>query len=269
MARALIEAGHVVVYDEAATVEDTATIIPPLRWSSARGQMGRFNIEWLERVCVNSLADAETLDREIASWCVDRELLEAAVSWARRSRQSSVRARALRRAAFVGACNEGGRSTTRRRPSSHADPIDVARLVRRPRFPPDTVGRNRGLYAVAGACHEGPSVMDVVIPHAGASPGRARRRMRRQISRSTARIFRLAGVAHESTGWDSSGCATVTSGQRPKRRSATPFVKSSPDIVHFQHLIHLSVTLPEICRELGVPSLITVNDYWACARASS
>src|SRR5262249_30224250 len=40
-----------------------------------------------------------------------------------------------------------------------------------------------------------------------------------------------------------------------------------PDVVHFQHLIHLSATLPEICRELGVPSIMTVNDYWAlCAR---
>jgi glycosyltransferase involved in cell wall biosynthesis len=40
-----------------------------------------------------------------------------------------------------------------------------------------------------------------------------------------------------------------------------------PDVVHFQHLIHLSAGLPLICREHGVPSLLTVNDYWAlCAR---
>lgn len=46
------------------------------------------------------------------------------------------------------------------------------------------------------------------------------------------------------------------------------FVKAlRPDLVHFQHLLHLSCDLPKLCRQLGLPSVITVNDYWAlCAR---
>ena len=40
-----------------------------------------------------------------------------------------------------------------------------------------------------------------------------------------------------------------------------------PDVVHFQHLLHLSADLPRVARGLGVPSVITCNDYWAlCAR---
>ncbi len=40
-----------------------------------------------------------------------------------------------------------------------------------------------------------------------------------------------------------------------------------PDLVHFQHLLHLSCDLPRITRTQGIPSVLTVNDYWAlCAR---
>lgn len=43
--------------------------------------------------------------------------------------------------------------------------------------------------------------------------------------------------------------------------------RERPDLVHFQHLLHLSHALPKITRELSIPSALTVNDYWAlCAR---
>ncbi|RMG00703.1 MAG: glycosyltransferase [Nitrospirae bacterium] len=35
-----------------------------------------------------------------------------------------------------------------------------------------------------------------------------------------------------------------------------------PDIVHFQHTAYLSARLPEIARQMGVPSLFTLHDYW-------
>ncbi|MEQ8767743.1 MAG: glycosyltransferase family 4 protein [Planctomycetota bacterium] len=40
-----------------------------------------------------------------------------------------------------------------------------------------------------------------------------------------------------------------------------------PDLVHFQHLIHLSAHLPAVTDELGIPSLLTFHDYWyLCSR---
>jgi glycosyltransferase involved in cell wall biosynthesis len=40
-----------------------------------------------------------------------------------------------------------------------------------------------------------------------------------------------------------------------------------PDVVHFQHLLHLSAELPRIAGEMGISTVITCNDYWAlCAR---
>jgi len=43
--------------------------------------------------------------------------------------------------------------------------------------------------------------------------------------------------------------------------------RERPDVVHFQHLLHFSASLPRVARELAIPSVITCNDYWAlCAR---
>jgi glycosyltransferase involved in cell wall biosynthesis len=40
-----------------------------------------------------------------------------------------------------------------------------------------------------------------------------------------------------------------------------------PDVVHFQHLLHLSAELVHVARERGLPCAITCNDYWPlCAR---
>jgi glycosyltransferase involved in cell wall biosynthesis len=39
--------------------------------------------------------------------------------------------------------------------------------------------------------------------------------------------------------------------------------KKRPDIIHFNHLIGLSVDLPEIARQYGIPVLFTLHDYWS------
>jgi radical SAM protein with 4Fe4S-binding SPASM domain len=40
-----------------------------------------------------------------------------------------------------------------------------------------------------------------------------------------------------------------------------------PDIVHFGHLSHLSLNLPKINKELNIPSIYTLHDFWLmCAR---
>jgi len=35
-----------------------------------------------------------------------------------------------------------------------------------------------------------------------------------------------------------------------------------PDLVHFQHTAYLSARLPEIAKQMGVPSVFTLHDYW-------
>lgn len=38
--------------------------------------------------------------------------------------------------------------------------------------------------------------------------------------------------------------------------------ETHPDVIHFQHCIGLSAGLPAIARELGVPFVLTLHDYW-------
>ena len=43
----------------------------------------------------------------------------------------------------------------------------------------------------------------------------------------------------------------------------------APDLVHINHLIALSVRLPEIVDEAGIPSVITLHDFWPlCQRVN-
>jgi len=36
----------------------------------------------------------------------------------------------------------------------------------------------------------------------------------------------------------------------------------NPDIIHFEHLITLSATLIDVVKELNIPSILTLHDYW-------
>jgi len=38
--------------------------------------------------------------------------------------------------------------------------------------------------------------------------------------------------------------------------------RDRPDIIHFQHLFGLSCTLPRIARSRGIPTVLTLQDYW-------
>lgn len=49
---------------------------------------------------------------------------------------------------------------------------------------------------------------------------------------------------------------------RIEERFREVLARERPDVVHFEHMIHLSATLPSICRELGIGSVVTLNDFW-------
>lgn len=51
------------------------------------------------------------------------------------------------------------------------------------------------------------------------------------------------------------------------RAAARALDEFRPDVVHLQHLINLSIGLPRLARERGVPVLWTLHDYWlSCPR---
>ena len=108
MARAFLEAGYVVVYDAEACVEHSHDYDASETRSRAEVD-GRFNAEWLGRICVASPRDVdvltERLSREDAAAIRNLGLEPQAES------EAIERARRLRRAAFEG-LYEGGRNAT-------------------------------------------------------------------------------------------------------------------------------------------------------------
>jgi hypothetical protein len=120
MARALLEAGHAIVYDDAACVHHSH------EYAAARTRArayvdGVINAEWLDRVAVVSLEEvSELVERQLRR---DRAALEQA-GLAGEPLQNELReAQALRRSYYQG-LYEGGRSTRRVRSTKMlADPF--------------------------------------------------------------------------------------------------------------------------------------------------
>lgn len=261
MARGLIEAGYTVVYDDAATVEHSHDYGPDEMRKRTRID-GRFNAEWLGRTCVASRSDAEVLaERQLER---DRAALAAAgVSGDELERQLAY-AGELRRAAFLG-LHEGGATKTRRPSSRMLERTRLRILYVVHGFPPDTWAgtevytlglalemRRRGHeVAILTRAPAATSVADGGPPDFSIAEGEFQGL---PVWRMTHRL--LQGSLRESY-------------VQPKAETAFREVagRFRPDVVHFQHLIHHSSTLPYVARELGLPSAITVNDYWAlCAR---
>jgi GT2 family glycosyltransferase len=109
MARALLEAGHAIVYDDAAVVQHSHEYRADRTRARAHVD-GVINAEWLDRVAVGSLEEvSELVDRQLLR---DRAALEQAGLDDEHVQNELREAEALRRAYYQG-LYEGGRSTRR------------------------------------------------------------------------------------------------------------------------------------------------------------
>ena len=261
IARALLEAGYTVVYDDVATVEHSHDYGPAEMLKRCRID-GKFNAEWLDRICVASRSDAETLTKR--QLVRDREaLVRAGIGGAELERQLGY-AEALRRAAFVG-MYEGGLSKTRYPSTRMLAKTKLRVLYVVHGFPPDTWAGTE-VYTLGLALEMQRRGHEVVIltraPAAQSiEDGGPADFSVSQGEFQGVQVWRMTHRLQHAN--------LRESYHQPKAEAAfrEVLLRVKPDIVHFQHLIHLSASLPKVCREFGVPSLITVNDYWAvCAR---
>ena len=256
MSRALLEAGHTIVYDAEATVEHSHD------WSPAQLREralvdGRFNVEWLGRTCVATASDASTLvARQLE---VDREALIAAGLDGAELEARMSEARALREATFEGLL-EGGRSPERRPRTQVLEREQLHVLYVVHGFPPDTwagtevytlelareVQRlgHRVTILTRAPLGEGQADYDVTVDEFAGLP-----------------VWRMA---HEIEGQTIRQSYDRPEGEAVFERALDEL---RPDVVHFQHLLHFSARLPELAGKRGIPTVITCNDYWAlCAR---
>ena len=256
MCRALLEAGHTVVYDDAATVEHSHDFSP--EQMRARAQIdGRFNAEWLDRICVASAEDAATLvERQLTA---DRSALQAAGVEGADLERELTRARALRVAAFEGLF-EGGQTAQRHPPTGVLERGDLHVLMVVHGFPPDTWA--------------GTEVYTLNLARELIRRGHRVTILARTPSRKGVEEFVLVPDDYEELSvW------RLTNGLQhgslresyDEPRAVAAFrellLDVRPDLVHFQHLIHTSVGLVREAQAFNLPTVLHLHDYWSlCAR---
>jgi len=258
MARALLEAGHTIVYDDQATVEHSHDYTPEEHRS--RGEIdARFNAEWLDRICVASEADARELTKRQLK--TDREAITAAGHEGAEADALIAEAGAQREATFRG-LHEGG-LVTRRRPTtkvSEGEPLSLLYVVHG--FPPDTWAGTE-IYTQNIALEmqrRGHSV--TVLARVPAEDEDAPEDFSMEESEFQGlRVLRWTHrLDHRSI---------AESYHHPGAESAFRrlLMREDFDLVHFQHLIHSSAGLVGVAREFALPTIVTCHDYWGlCAR---
>jgi glycosyltransferase involved in cell wall biosynthesis len=261
MARAILEAGYTVVYDDQATVEHSHDFTP--EETRARAEIdGRFNAEWLDRLCFTSRAQA----REHVPGQVEKDLaaLRASGEGEARLAEETRRAVALRTAAFEGLW-VGGRSPLRRPSTRLLERRDLKVLYVVHGFPPDTwAGTEVYTLNLARAIQRrGHRV--AVLARAPASKSVAEGGPADFTVREDAfeglRVLRMTHRLEHRSLRDTF--------ERPEAEAAFEGVLDAeqPDLVHFMHLIHLSAGLVEVARGRGLPTVITCHDFWSiCPR---
>ncbi|MBM3977576.1 MAG: glycosyltransferase [Planctomycetes bacterium] len=261
LARALLEADWTVVYDDAATVEHSHDY--DARETRERARIdGRFNAEWLDRVCIASTADARTLCERLAAG--DARAIAAAGFSGAQARELEREMAGLREAAFLG-LHEGGQSKLRRAGSALLTRRSLSILYVVHGFMPDTwAGTEIYTLELAKAMQRrGHRV--AILARGGAErseeEGGPREASIEEYEFEGLRVLRhVHRLRHRNL-------RESFSKSEPEQMFRAVLAREKPDLVHFQHLIHASIGLPGIAKERGLPTLLHCHDYWAlCSR---
>ena len=149
MARAFLEAGFTVVYDDEATVEHSHDY--DAEETEQRAAIdAAFNAEWLDRICVGSAKDVEVLTDRLST--EDAAALEAQGSRGR-ARRLVAQGRAL--AARLTGLHSGGLTAVRRPETRMRDDGRLRLLYVVHGFPPDTWRGRRSTYNIAKEMRRG------------------------------------------------------------------------------------------------------------------
>ncbi|MFT7170148.1 MAG: glycosyltransferase involved in cell wall biosynthesis [Paracoccaceae bacterium] len=256
MARAFLEAGYCVVYDDQAVVEHSHDY--DAKETRARASIdATFSAEWLGRICVDSAKAAATLTRRLAA--EDALAIEALGLSSEATGALKNDGLELRRAAFEGLF-EGGR-TDRRRPKTKMRKDDRLRLLYVVHgFPPDTwAGTEIYTFNIASEMQRrGHDV--TILTRSGPEGDEPEFNLRREEFQG----LRVIRMTHRLDFADLRESYLRTG---PEMAFREVLAEVEPDLVHFQHLIHMSAGLVDIARRRGLATVITCHDYWAlCAR---
>ncbi len=261
LARGLLEAGFAIVYDDAATVEHSHDY--SVDETRARGTIdGKFNAEWLDRTCVAALDDVRVLvERQLD---VDRRALSSSGANAAEFERSLAHARSLREAAFLG-LHLGGLSQARRPHTRMLERTNLHILFVIHGFPPDTWAGTE-VYTLNLACElvrlgHRVTILTRAPAAKSVADGGPQDFALEQSEFQGLRVWRMIHrLAHDNL---------RQTFDQPKAVAVFReiLLREKPDLVHFQHLIHLSAGLVQEAKNFGLPTVLHCHDYWAlCSR---
>ncbi len=256
MARALLHGGFKIVYDAEAVVEHSHDYDPRETLSRARID-GRFNAEWLDRICIGSKKDIEHLCRRFEA--PDARAVEEFVADPDQ-RPAVLREVAQRRRAGFAGLFEGGVSPRRFGATRMlaGEPMHVLLCVHG--FPPDTLAGTEVYTLELARALQARGHRCTILTRSPGAEGEE------EFSVHTTefeglRVLRLVHrLEHKSL---------EESWSKPAVEEAfrSVLLDVQPDLVHFQHLIHLSIGCVAIARDAGLATVLHCHDYWAlCAR---
>ena len=258
LARNLLEAGYAIVYEADAAVEHSHDYGVEETRKRARID-GRFSAEWLDRTCIASEKDARTLARRLAP--DDERALRDLGLEGRELAAQKREAHARREAAFLGLW-EGGRTELRRPASSVLEGTTLHVLFVVHGFPPDTWAGTEIYTLTLAKALVARGHRCTVLTRAPASDPDSPADF--EVTESEFEGLRVLRMAHRL---DFGSLRESYDQPRAEEVFRKVLVDVQPDLVHFQHLLHLSASLVHVAKEFGLPTIVHCHDYWAiCAR---
>ncbi len=260
-ARAAIEAGWTVVFDPRSEVIHSHEYEAASVYARTFVD-GELNMRFLDRPCIDKLSHAFIMTGR--SWKADRQHLAAAGLPLLERWKWSLLSPVYHFAEFFGFWR--GAEAVRNAP---ATPPRVPRPVPQERlkilfvvhaFPPDSWAGVEVLTltlarALRARGHD--VVLFVRTPGNGSEPDRSLHAGEFEGFRVHRFVNRLAFSGVDET-----------YRFRPAEEAFDQVLaREQPDVVHIQHMIHLSTGIIDRCRSAGVPSVVTLSDFWArCPR---
>ncbi len=254
-AQGVIEGGWRIVYTPRSRVLHGHDDPPAVAGERARID-GAFNARHLDRKCIRSLPDAVRLGLRLA-W-QDARALRTAPGRRGRKWRERLRAPRLRLSETVGLWR-GGRTRSRAGHQVVLDRPKLRILYVAHGFPPESFAGTE-VYTREIALEMARRGHAVGVFHRSVRPDLADL----ALEESTVEGLQVYRVGHE-LGFRHAGESYAHTAIEARFREVCD--RFRPDVVHFQHLIHLSARLLPIARERGAATVATLHDYWAiCPR---
>lgn len=261
MARALIGAGFKTVYDVDACVEHSHDY--DVEETRKRGVVdGRFNAEWLDRVCIASKGDARSLAKRLRQ--DDAEAISELGYEGDQAKALMREAHARRLAGFEG-LHEGGTSRLRRAASSVLSDTRLRILMVVHGFPPDTwAGTEVYTLGLAKELERRGHEVVILTRAPASAPEAEGGEPEFSIHKDEFEGLKILRLVHRL---EHGNLRESYRKEAIEAVFAQVLEEQQPDLVHFQHLIHLSVGLVGVAKEQGLPVVVHCHDYWSiCAR---